>query len=102
MPHRRLSKGERKLVLGNGIELKVEAVGTMRLVLETQLFLDLENTVYVPTMSRNLISISRLDVLGYAFEFRNNKLSLFMDSKLIGYGTLIDGLNKLDLDSTFS
>ena len=47
----------------------VEAVGTFRLVLKSGFVLDLENTVYVPSFSRNLVSIAKLIPFGFDFNF---------------------------------
>ena len=41
----------------------MEAIGTYRLILNTGFYLDLMDTFYVPSISRNLVSLSKLDVL---------------------------------------
>jgi len=46
----------------------MEAVGTYRLILDTRFYLDLMNTFYVPSISRNLVSLSKLDVVRYSFK----------------------------------
>ena len=73
---------------------RVEAIGTCSLVLSTGFgfILELEKTFYVPSFSRNLISISRLVPLGFSFSFSDSSFSLSNKSKVIGYGTLSDGL----------
>jgi len=50
----------------------------------------------VPSLSRNLVSLSKLDVTGYSFNFGNGCFSLFRHNHLIGTGVLCDGLYKLD------
>ena len=79
----------------------MEAIGTCHLVHSSDFILELEKTFYVPSFSRNLISVSRLVPLGYLF-FLEGDSKLFYKSKLIGYGTLSDGLFYLNLqnDST--
>jgi len=59
--------------MGNGIKVQVVAIGTFRLFLETSCYLDLFQTLYVPSISHNLVSLSKLDLDGYYFTFRNKK-----------------------------
>ncbi|KAK2988241.1 hypothetical protein RJ640_000002 [Escallonia rubra] len=87
---------------GNGEKAQVEAVGTLRLVLESGFNLDLVDIVYVPSMTRNLISISRLDAYGYSFKFENKGFFLFLYSRVIGSGLLEGNLYKLLLNASFT
>jgi len=80
----------------------VEAVRTYRLILDTGYHLDLMDTFYVPSITRNLISLSKLDVVGYSFKFGNGCFSLFKRAFIIGSGTLYDGLYKLNLDNLYA
>ena len=57
---------------------------------------------YVPSISRNLVSLSKLDVVGYSFKFGNGCLSLYKSTCLIGSGTIYDGLYKLNLDNLYA
>ncbi|KAK3007821.1 hypothetical protein RJ639_014878 [Escallonia herrerae] len=68
---KKLNKGDCNVLVGNGEKAQVEAVGTLRLVLESGFNLDLVDTVYVPSMTRNLIYVSRLHAYGYSFKFEN-------------------------------
>ena len=47
----------------------MESIGTCNLVLDNNYILDLERTFYIPSFSRNLISVSRLVLLEYSFKF---------------------------------
>ena len=60
---------EQCIYSGNKMHLHVEAVGTCSLVLSSGFNLNLEKTFYVPSFSRNLISVSRIVPLGYSFSF---------------------------------
>ena len=80
----------------------VEAIGTCSLVLSSGFILELEKTFYVPSFSRNLISISRLVPLGFSFSFSDSSFSLSNKSKVIGYGTLSDGLFHIQLQNDFT
>ena len=77
----------------------MEAIGTCNLVLSSNFILELENTFYVPSFSRNLISISRLVPLGFSFNFSNSSFSLFNKSKVIGYGILSVSLFHIQLQN---
>ena len=80
---------------------RVEAIGTCSLVLSSGFILELQNTFYVPSFSRNLISISRLVPLGFSFSFSDSGFSLSNKSKVIGYGTLSDGPFHIQLQNDF-
>ncbi|KAA0046843.1 Retrovirus-related Pol polyprotein from transposon TNT 1-94 [Cucumis melo var. makuwa] len=61
---RTTNPNERFIFMGNIVKVPVEAVGTYRLTLDTGHHLDLFDTFYVPSFSRNLISLSKLDTSG--------------------------------------
>ncbi|RDX80528.1 hypothetical protein CR513_38912, partial [Mucuna pruriens] len=73
--------------MGNRVKAQVEAVMTYHLILDTGHHLDLLETLYVPSLSRNLVSLFKLDVTGYSFNFGNGCFSLFK------HNHLIDGFN---------
>ncbi|KAL0544331.1 hypothetical protein IC582_019444 [Cucumis melo] len=93
---------ERFIFMGNRVKVPVEAVGTYRLTLDTRHHLDLFDTFYVPSISRNLISLSKHDTSGYYFKFGNECFSLFKQNIFIGSGILCDGLYKLKFDNVFA
>ncbi|KAK2989965.1 hypothetical protein RJ640_004128 [Escallonia rubra] len=99
---KKLNKGDRNVLVGNGEKAQVEAIRTLRLVLESGFNLDLVDTVYVPSMTKNLISVSRLDAYGYSFKFENKGFSLFLYSRVIGSGLLEGNLYKLLLNASFT
>ena len=88
--------------MGNGVKVPVVATGTFRLFLDTDCYLDLFQTLYVPSISCNLVSMSKLDLEGYSFSFRNRRFSLFKNSSFVGSGSLCDGLYKLNLNNRFA
>ena len=63
--------------------------------------LDLENVFFIPEFSWNLISVSRLDTVGFIFWFINSTFSIFKGEQFIGGGIKTDGLFKIDLDPSF-
>jgi hypothetical protein len=88
--------------MGNRAKAQVEAIGTYRLFLDSGYHLDLFQTLYVPSISRNLISLSRLDLDGYSYNFGNKSFSLFKNTSFVGSGILSDGLYRLKLDNQFA
>nr|KYP39242.1 Retrovirus-related Pol polyprotein from transposon TNT 1-94 [Cajanus cajan] len=88
--------------MGNRVKVPVRAIGTYRLILDTGHHLYLFETLYVLSISRNLVSLSKLDVNGYSIKFGNGCFSLYKHTHLIGSGILCDGLYKLNLDNLFA
>ena len=63
------------------------------------LFLLLEKTFYIPSFSRNLISVSRLVPYGYSFHFSDKSLLTYFKYDVVGNGTLCDDLFFIDLQN---
>ena len=95
---RKPNDGERYIFIGNGKKVEVEAIGIFRLLLKSGTYLDLNETFFVPSFQRNLVSIDVLDKFGYFYSFGNNKFILFQNSNLVGTGYLsyVDNLYMLD------
>jgi len=90
------------LRVGNDLAVVVESVGDVSIVLDSGFELVLKNTFYVPSFRRNFISISLLDKLGFSFTFDSRKISMVLNTQVIGYGILVDGLYKLSLNNLAS
>ncbi|KAH9667906.1 hypothetical protein KPL70_021226 [Citrus sinensis] len=99
--HRKLMESERAIYSGNKMPSRVEAVGTYRLALNSGFVLDLDKTFYIPSFSRNLVSVSRLLPFGFGFNFLGTIFHLLKDSVIVGDGILDDGMFKLHLNPTF-
>ena len=82
--------------MGKGTNVKVDFFGVVKLQLSTGSFLEF-NVAYIPSIRRNLISVSLLDKCGYSFLFGNGKVVMYSDSLLISNGILCDSLYKVDL-----
>nr|XP_033509199.1 uncharacterized protein LOC117274087 [Nicotiana tomentosiformis] len=80
------------LFMGNRMKAPIEGIRTYHLIIETGRHLDLLHTLYVPSVSRNLISLSRLDVSGFNLKFGNGCFNLYKNAIFFGYGVLSDGL----------
>ena len=83
---------EQFILSGNKMGSHVEAIGTCYLTLNSGFVLELQKTFYVPSFSRNLISVSRLVPFGYSFHFSKTSFSLIYKSECVGNGILSDGL----------
>ncbi|GKD33206.1 retrotransposon protein, putative, ty1-copia subclass [Tanacetum coccineum] len=57
---RKLKQGALYLYVGNGVRAQVEAIGSFDLVLPNGLVICLDNYHYAPTLTRGVISLSRL------------------------------------------
>ena len=90
---------ERSILPGNKMSSHVEAIGTCYLTLRSGFVLELEKTLYVPSFSRNLISVSRLVPFGYSFNFLETSFSLFYKSDCVGNGILSNGLYCINLQN---
>ena len=64
------------------------------------MYFGLEEAFVVLLFRRNLISISCLDKFGYCCSFGNGIVSLYLNSNIIGTGSLTDKLYKLNIKTT--
>jgi transposase InsO family protein len=90
---------EQSILSGNKMGSHVEAIGTCYLTLSSGFVLELEKTFYVPSFSRNLISVSRLVPFGYSLNFSGSSFSLFYKSDYVGNGILSNGLYCINLQN---
>ncbi|GJT01405.1 putative RNA-directed DNA polymerase [Tanacetum coccineum] len=97
-----LERNQRTVKVGNEVDLNVEAVGTLSLILEGGFCLNLYGTLYVPSMTRNLISVSKLIIDDFIFTFGYNKVYISLNSHVVGNDCLEGNLFKLYLDNHFS
>lgn len=66
-----INPNEKFIFMGNRVKALVESIGTYCLILDTKHHLDPFQTPYVPSVSCKLISLSKLDFVGYSFTFGN-------------------------------
>ena len=99
---RKPKESEKFLYMGNRLKVEVIAVGTYCLLLETGHRMELLNTFYVPSISRNLVSLSKLDSTGYSVLFSFGQLSLMLNFVTVGSGIFCDGLYKISLNHEFA
>ena len=97
---RSLAKGKVDLRVGNGARVAALAIGTYYLSLPSRLVLELDNCYYVPSMSRNIISIYRLDMVGFSFIIKNNTCSIYYSDIFYEDAHLSNGLYILNHDNS--
>ena len=88
---------ERCIEVANGIEAEVEAIGDVPLELADGSLLLLKDVLFVPSLHRNLISVSCLDKDSYECYFGNGKCAIWLKDKCVGVATLFDKLYLLSL-----
>ncbi|KAJ0939016.1 putative RNA-directed DNA polymerase [Helianthus annuus] len=98
----RLERNQRTLRRGGGEELEVEAIGTMQLIMKNGHCIKLYDTLYVPKITRNLVSVSKLDNDGFEVLHGHGKVTISLSSQVLGCGYLDGNLYKLELDDSFS
>ena len=81
---RTLQRGERHIKVANGVKAKVEAIGELLLELNDGFVLKLTDVIYVPSLRRNLISVSRLDDAGFDCHFGNGQCKIMFNHKCVG------------------
>jgi hypothetical protein len=94
---RMLRRGERGIRVTNGVAAEVEAIGELLLELNSGFTLCLHNVLYVPSLSRNLISISCLDDDGFDCQFVNKQCLITFNSKVVGHDFQQDKLYILSM-----
>ena len=99
---RTIREGERSLRVADGNEVKVEGIGSFNLELPGGFNLSLHDVLYVPSLKRNLISVSRLDKSGHICEFGNSVCNIKFHNLSVGLGHLQGDLYLLSLDKVYS
>jgi hypothetical protein len=94
---RTLQRGERSIRDANGVEDEVEAIGELSLELNNGFILRLNNVLYVPSLSRNLISVLYLDDDGFDCQFGNRQCLILFDKEVVGLAFRQDKLYMLSM-----
>ena len=72
-------------------------MGTYVLNLACELCLNLDDCFYVPTLKKNIISISYLNMKGFHLNFSNNSCSVMLNDVFYAGDTLSNGIYILDM-----
>ncbi|XP_019266856.1 PREDICTED: uncharacterized protein LOC109244252 [Nicotiana attenuata] len=80
---RKPKEDEASVVVGNGLKAKVEFIGISILPSKNNSSIRLENTVFVPSMRRKLVSVFLLDKASYSFQQNNGIIKISYDSHVV-------------------
>ena len=94
---RTTQRRERHVKVVNGVRADVEAIGDLSLELADGFTLLLRDVLYVPSLQRNLISVSCLDNDGYDCHFGNGKCKITFNNACVGLAILQNELYLLSL-----
>ena len=83
--------------MANGVQAEVEAIGELPLELNDSFVLKLTDVLYVPSLRRNLISVSRLDDDRFDCHFSNGQCKIMFNHKCVGLAFRQDELYLLSL-----
>ena len=81
---RTTQRNERTIKVANGVQANVEAIGDVPLELADGFILLLRDVLFVPSLNRNLISVSRLDNNGFGCHFGNGKCEIYCNNEHVG------------------
>ncbi|GJS03564.1 putative RNA-directed DNA polymerase [Tanacetum coccineum] len=95
---RKLKPGALSLYVGDGHRAAVEAIGTYHLELPSGLVIVLNNCHYAPSITRGVISVSRLFDDGFINRFdENNVISVSKDNLVYFMAVPRDGIFEIDM-----
>jgi hypothetical protein len=81
----------------NEVQADVEAVGDISLELADGFTILLRDVLFVPSLHRNLISVSRLDKYSYECYFAHDKCAIWFKDACVGIALLHDETYLLSL-----
>ena len=85
--------------MGNSARVAALALGVMNLKLPSEDYISLEECYYVPSIVKNIISVSCLDKMGYTLIIKDKCCSIYLQSKLVVTAPLVNGLYLIDVSS---
>ena len=94
-----MEKGEIDLRVGNGARVAALTVGDFSLFLPSGLVLELNNCYFVPTITKNLVSVSSLHSEGFEIDIKNGSISILRNGIFYACIPMVNELFVLDLKS---
>ncbi|OMO88295.1 hypothetical protein CCACVL1_08477 [Corchorus capsularis] len=82
----KLQKCDKSVYMANNGEERIEGIGSVKLRLHDGSVKMLGNVRYVPKFTRNLISLGKLDSLGYGYSCRGGGLKIIKGSMIVMKG----------------
>ncbi|GJS36781.1 zinc finger, CCHC-type containing protein [Tanacetum coccineum] len=99
---RKLKPGTLSLYVGNGQRAKVEAIRSYHLSLPSGLVIVLNNCHYAPSITRGIISVSRLYDDGYINHFVDNSIQVSKNNMVYFSAVPRDGIFEIDLSDSYT
>ncbi|GKA01041.1 retrotransposon protein, putative, ty1-copia subclass [Tanacetum coccineum] len=97
-----LRAGGSSLYVGNGQREAVEAIGVFYLCLPSGLEIVLNNCHYAPSITRGVISVSRLYEDGFINRFVNNTIQVSRNNMVYFSAIPRDGIFEIDLSNSYA
>nr|GFA24035.1 zinc finger, CCHC-type [Tanacetum cinerariifolium] len=95
---KKLKPGALSLYVGDGHRIAVEAIGTYHLELPSGLVIVLNNCLYAPSITRGVISVSRLFDDGFINRFDDNNVISVSENNLVYFMAVPrDGIYEIDM-----
>jgi hypothetical protein len=85
------------LWVGNGASVATVIVGDLDLHLPSGLILELKDIYFVPSISRNIISVSCIDMDYFTFSIKDQCFSFYRDNIFYGSFQVVNGLYVLEI-----
>jgi hypothetical protein len=95
---RKLHNKEVQLRVGNGAQVAAVTVESIELCLPSGLVMEFENIYFVPSISRNIISISCQEMNDFSFVIKDNGCSIYKDELYYGSSFMMNDLYILEID----
>jgi hypothetical protein len=92
-----LQRSERCIEVANGVQAQVEAIGDIFLELADGFIILLKDLLFIPSLHRNLISVSCLDKDSYECYFGYGKCAIWFKDACVAIALLHDELYLLSL-----
>nr|GEZ93325.1 hypothetical protein [Tanacetum cinerariifolium] len=99
---RKLKPGDLSLYMGNGQREAVEASGAFYLCLPSRLEIVLNNCHYAPSITRGVISVSRLYEDGFVNRFVDNIIQVSRNNVVYFCAIPRDGIFEIDLSNSLT
>jgi hypothetical protein len=93
-----LQREERTIKVANRVQANVETIQDLSLELNNGFVLRLKEVLYVPSLRRNLISVSKLDDDGIDCHFSNGKCKILINNECVDLVFRQDKLYLLSLN----
>jgi hypothetical protein len=97
-----LPRGERIIRVANGEEAEIEAIGGLSLEISNDFTFHLHDVLFVPSMRRNLISVSCLDDDGFRCLFGKKQCLITFNDEVVGRAFRHDKLYLLSIKDSIN